>query len=216
MSSGKSGIFHPSTKFLAPVILLIYAFFCYLMLEISLQYVPFNTDVAFLRIKQDYIGIFHYKLAFFIHVYSSFFCLLAAFTQFFPYVRKKLPHLHRQAGWLYAGSILLFAAPSGFIIGIYANGGLSSQIAFCMLALLWIYFTAKAIWAIKNRKIMEHRYFMIRSFSLTLSAISLRAWKYILVALFHPRPMDVYIIVAWLGWVLNLIIAEYIIYRLKK
>ncbi|MEM6800044.1 MAG: DUF2306 domain-containing protein [Bacteroidota bacterium] len=186
------------------------------MLEISLQYIPFDTDVAFLRIKQDYIELSHYKLAFFTHVYSSFFCLLAAFTQFSPYVRKRLPQVHRQAGWLYALSILVFAAPSGFVIGIYANGGLGSQIAFCLLAILWIYFTAKAIWAIKNRNIMEHRYFMIRSFALTLSAITLRAWKYIIVAIFHPRPMDVYQIVAWLGWVLNLILAEYIIYRLKK
>ena len=57
---------------------------------------------------------------------------------------------------------------------------------------------------------------MIRSFSLTLSAISLRAWKVVLVYLFHPKPMDVYLIIAWLGWGLNLFIAEIIIYRLKQ
>ena len=197
-------------------ILLAYAYFCYLMLDISLQYIPFDTDVAFLRIKQDYIGREHYRIAFFTHVYTSFFCLLAGFTQFSPYVRKKLPALHRSGGWLYALSILFLAAPSGFIIGIYANGGLPSQIAFCLLAVCWIWTTGKAIWEIKQRNFQAHRFSMIRSFALTMSAITLRAWKYIIVALFHPRPMDVYMIVAWLGWVLNLLVAEYIIYRLKK
>jgi hypothetical protein len=54
---------------------------------------------------------------------------------------------------------------------------------------------------------------MLRSFALALSAITLRAWKYALVAIFHPRPMDVYQLVAWLGWVLNLVIIEVYIYK---
>ena len=53
---------------------------------------------------------------------------------------------------------------------------------------------------------------MLRSFALALSAITLRAWKYVLVALFHPHPMDVYRWVAWLGWVLNLAVVEIFIY----
>ena len=57
---------------------------------------------------------------------------------------------------------------------------------------------------------------MIRSFALTLSAITLRLWKYLIVLAFQPRPMDVYHIVAWLGWVVNLIIAEIIIFKYIK
>jgi hypothetical protein len=54
---------------------------------------------------------------------------------------------------------------------------------------------------------------MIRSFALALSAITLRAWKYVIVAALQPRPMDVYVVAAWLGWALNLAVAEWIIYR---
>jgi hypothetical protein len=54
---------------------------------------------------------------------------------------------------------------------------------------------------------------MIRSYALTLSAISLRLFKYIIVFIWHPLPMDTYRIVAWLGWVVNLIIAEIIIHK---
>lgn len=188
-------------------------FFCYLLVEITLQYVPINTDVAFLRIKQDYIHLAYYKIAFFIHVFVSIITLVAGFTQFSNSILKIKPSVHRMMGKVYVIAVLFLAAPSGLIIGIYANGGLSSQIAFCTLAILWFYFSFKGLVAIRNKDIMSHKKWMIRSFALTLSAITLRAWKVTLVFLFHPKPMDVYILVAWLGWVLNLLIAEIIIYK---
>jgi hypothetical protein len=101
-------------------------------------------------------------------------------------------------------------------MGIYANGGLSSQIAFCFLAILWSYTTLQALLKIRKSDFNAHRNFMIRSFALTLSAVTLRLWKAIFVYLFHPHPMDVYRLVAWLGWVLNIIIAELIILKLTK
>ncbi|WP_425607794.1 DUF2306 domain-containing protein [Pinibacter soli] len=79
--------------------------------------------------------------------------------------------------------------------------------------MLWIYFTTKAFLTAKQKDFKAHERFMIRSYALTLSAITLRAWKYLLVALFHPRPMDVYMIVAWMGWVLNIAFAEWLIRR---
>lgn len=194
-------------------LLVIYSYFLWLMLKITLQYIPVSTDVAFLSIKQDYVHLLHYRIAFFIHVFSAMFVLLAGYTQFSVSFQRKYPKLHRRLGWLYVTVTILLAGPSGFIIGIYANGGLSSQIAFCLLALLWIAFTAIALFKIIKKQVTSHRAWMIRSFSLALSAITLRAWKFVLVALFHPRPMDVYQIVAWLGWTLNLLIAEIIIYK---
>lgn len=199
------------TKYAFIALMLIYSYFLWLMLKITLQYWPVQTDVAFLYIKQDYIHLVHYRIAFFIHVFSAIFVLLAGYTQFSNSIRIKFPQWHRRLGWLYIAVTLLLAGPSGFIIGIYANGGLSSQIAFCLLAFLWMLFTAIALFKIIKKQVPSHKAWMIRSFALALSAITLRAWKYILVAAFHPKPMDVYQIVAWLGWTLNLVIAELII-----
>ena len=200
------------TTFVQISILLFYAFFCWLMLGITLQYIPLNSDVAFLRIKQDYIGMIHYKVAFFTHVYSSILVLLAGFTQFSKWIRREYHWLHKWSGWLYVGITVFVAAPSGFVIGVYANGGLPSQIAFCLLAVFWFGFTVMAMVKLFQKKIIEHQYWMWRSFALAMSAITLRAWKYILVALFQPKPMDLYMIVAWLGWVGNWIIIEMVIW----
>ncbi len=197
-------------------LLLLYAYFCYLMLLISLQYIPLDTDVAFLRIKQDEIAIPYYPWAFFIHAYCSILVLPAGFTQFSSAIRKRSPQVHRWAGWVYLVVVLLLAGPSGLIIGVHANGGWSSQLGFCLLGIFWIYFSAMALLKIRKGKVQQHRYFMYRSFALTLSAITLRAWKYIIVALWHPKPMDTYRLVAWLGWIGNLMIAEIIIFYLKR
>lgn len=101
-------------------------------------------------------------------------------------------------------------------MGIFANGGVYSQISFVMLAVLWISFTAIALLKAIKGNYKSHREFLIRSFALTLSAVTLRAWKYLLVYLLHPRPMDVYQAVAWLGWIPNLVIAELIIRKIIK
>jgi hypothetical protein len=52
---------------------------------------------------------------------------------------------------------------------------------------------------------------MIRSYALTLSAVTLRAWKWSITNTVELPPMDVYRAVAWLGWVPNIIIAELLI-----
>lgn len=190
-------------------------YFSYLMVLITLQYIPINYEVAFLNIKQEQIIFFHYKIAFFAHVYSSIFVLLAGFTQFSDHIRKRWRLLHRLSGYMYIFLILIVAAPSGFVMGIHANGGLSSKVSFCILSVIWFVFTLKAFLFALKADFKAHRAFMYRSYSLTLSAISLRAWKWIIINLFETAPMDTYRIVAWLGWVLNLVSIE-IYLKLRK
>jgi uncharacterized membrane protein len=202
-------------QFFNALLIVVYGFFCFLLIEIVAQYIPIDADVAFLRIKQHVVNTPFYLIAFYVHVLASVLVLAAGFTQFSDYLLAKHRLLHKRAGWLYVLVVLVLAAPSGLYIGLFANGGLSSQLAFVMLAILWFLFTLQAVLFAKKGNIQTHRQYMLRSFALTLSAITLRAWKVIIVAIWHLPPMDVYKIVAWLGWVLNLLIVEYII-RFKK
>jgi hypothetical protein len=201
--------------------LLSLAFFTWLMARITVAYIPYNTDVGFLRIKQEYISIDHWRIAFFIHVYASLWVLLAGFTQFSKKIQRNNPRLHRVMGYIYVADVLLITGPAGLLMGFYANGGLFSRIAFVLLAVLWIFFTGMAFIKAKQKNFKAHRNYMIRSYALTLSAITLRAWKYLITNAYHidPNlvfpPMDVYRVVAWVGWVVNLGVAEYIIYKWK-
>lgn len=213
---GKVRFKFTSSRLFGLFLLLTYGFLSYLLIDISLQYIPYDTDVAFLRIKQDVINVPFYKLAFFTHVYTAVFVIPAGFTQFSGFIRNNFPRVHKYTGWVYTIVVVCLAGPAGFYMGLFANGGVSSQVAFCLLAILWIYFTSVAIVKVIRGDIKSHREFLIRSFALTLSALTLRAWKFLLVFLFQPRPMDVYEIVAWLGWIPNLIIAELIVRKYIK
>jgi uncharacterized membrane protein len=186
------------------------AFFACLMLRITLEYIPVQTDVAFLQIKQDYIDNNVWFTSFYIHVYTSMFALMAGFTQFSSSILKNNKALHRKLGYTYIIVVLFISGPASLVMSWYANGGLSSRVSFILLGIFWIYFTAQAWQRAKNRDFKSHRAYMIRSYALTLSAITLRAFKWLLASGFHFPPMEIYRTVAW-AWVLNLLVAEYFI-----
>ena len=122
------------------------------MATITVAYLPYNTDVGFLRIKQQYITINEWRVAFFIHVYASMWVLFAGFTQFSSWLLKNKPRLHRALGYIYVADVLLITGPAGLIMGFYANGGLWSRVAFVLLAILWMFFTALALIKAKQKK----------------------------------------------------------------
>lgn len=188
------------------------------MVLLSVPYFSLDTNVAFLRIKQwvfrEHAGTISdvWITAFFIHVFTSIFALIAGFTQFF---KKFLwTKVHRSMGIMYVVVVLFLTGPSGFIMGLLANGGTLSIIAFTTLSILWWTFTYKAYAAVKAKDYEKHSKFMYRSYALTLSALTLRLWKYVIVNyIYELPPMDLYRLVGWLGWVPNLLIAEWLIWK---
>ena len=64
------------------VAIVLLAFFSFLMLRIMFIYIPIKNDVGFLQLKQGYIDITEWRIAFFIHVFTSILALLAGFSQF--------------------------------------------------------------------------------------------------------------------------------------
>ncbi|MBV9241044.1 MAG: DUF2306 domain-containing protein [Acidobacteria bacterium] len=201
-------------SFMGGLLMLTLAFFVFLMARITVVYIPYNTDVGFLRIKQDYIDLDVWRTAFFVHVYMSIWVLLAGFTQFSERIRDYRPRLHRTLGYLYAIDVIFITGPAGLIMGFYANGGITSKTAFVTLAIGWVTATGLAVKKAKDGDYVAHRDWMIRSYALTLSALTLRAWKWGINNSFDFPPMDVYRAVAWLGWVPNILLAECLI-RMK-
>jgi Predicted membrane protein (DUF2306) len=206
----------PYKNIISIVALVILAFFSFLMIRIMFIYIPIKNDVGFLQLKQSYLHITEWRLAFFIHVFSSILVLLAGFTQFSSTILKRYKKWHRALGYTYVSNILLITGPAGLLMSFYANGGIGSRIGFIMLSVLWFFFTAMALYKAVKKQFIAHRIFMIRSFALTLSAITLRCWKVLLANFTDIAPMDRYRLIAWLGWTLNLLIAEWYIYKFIK
>lgn len=198
---------------------IIYGLLCtgtFLMLRIILRYFSFDDETGFMQVKQDYIHNNFWKTAFYIHVFSSIFTLIAGFTQFSGFILKKYRRVHRLLGKLYAYDILLINFPAGMVIALYANGHWPTRTAFVILDLLWFYFTYKGVQMIRRGNVQAHRKFMILSYSLTLSAITLRTWKLILANTLHLPPLTLYMTDAWMGFVPNLLFAWWYVNRTKN
>lgn len=197
----------------------LFIWFFLLMCRITLFYVPFSATASFLNIKQTEVNSLPlYLPVFYTHVYSSIFVLLAGCIQFFT-TRNKHKKIHQYSGYVYVIGLLLFSAPSGIYMGFHANGGFYSKLSFVILGILWWLTTFFAMLEVFRKDIKAHKQWMNRSYALAVSALTLRMWKVIIVYLFHPNPMDVYQIIAWLGWVPNILIVEFIIlkkYRYEK
>ncbi|WP_173910100.1 DUF2306 domain-containing protein [Acinetobacter sp. Marseille-Q1618] len=209
-----------TNKILLILILGIYFYLCVLMLKICLAYFPWQDDNNFLALKQDVVTTQPWRFAFQVHVLVSSLLLIAGFTQFFSQIRQKFPKIHRYSGWLYIISVFIFALPSGFIMAFSAAGGWQTKLCFILLSILWGVSTFIALYKIIKKDWLAHHDWMIRSFALALSALSLRTWKIILYNL-QPyfdwlTPVHIYQLEAWLGWVINLIIAEVIILKLHQ
>lgn len=187
------------------------AVFTVLMIRLSWPYTSFRYDVDFLLTKQRIIHLFHWRTAFYIHVFLSWLALLAGFTQFLPQRSAFWRALHKRVGYIYVADIVFFAAPSGLIMAFYANGGVAAKLSFVVLSCLWWLCTFVAYRHALKKKFDQHRKWMIRSYALTLSAITLRLLAIVLPALVHLSGREEYTLMAWLSWMINLLVAEVII-----
>ena len=149
----------------------------------------------------------HSYLGIYLHVFASAVALALGPFQFVARLRAAYPDLHRGSGRLYLGLGVLLGGSAGLFVAFNAFGGVVARTGFACLAIAWLFSGFRAYQAIRSRDVVSHRMWMVRNFSLTLAAVTLRLWLPGMVVC--GVPMDVaYPIVAWLCWVPNVIVAE--------
>lgn len=191
-------------------LLILYA--SYLLILLSLPYIHLVPGIEFLATKQLIYHIKIWRLSFYIHVFSSAAVLLSGLFQFNRYVIHRKIRLHRFLGYTYVAGVLLISGPAAFVMSLYANGGWRSQTSFTVLSVLWIFTTAWALRAVFRKQYEKHGNWLLRSYALTLSAVTLRFYAYLLdVWRVDIPPRETYILLAWISWVPNLLFAEILI-----
>jgi uncharacterized membrane protein len=191
-------------------------YFTYLMLLLTIPYVGFKLNVDFLITKQNIIHIKFWRYAFYAHIFTGVFVLLAGAFQFWDYFLINFKKLHRFIGKTYVFLVLFISGPGALVMSFYANGNLISKTSFILLSLLWILFTSFAFYFALKKDFVKHRQFMIRSYALTLSAITLRAYALVLPNFIHLGAKEEYALIAWCSWAINLLIAETIIFCTRR
>ncbi|PEY85135.1 hypothetical protein CN353_30130 [Bacillus cereus] len=153
----------------------------------------------------------------FIHITTSIVALVIGPFTLSTKFRDRNINRHRIVGRIYMVGILL-GGVSGLYLSFYATGGLVAKLGFGLLSILWLASAYQALHRVKNKKIKEHRNWMIRNYSLTFGAVTLRIWLPLFIVLFGIERFEFsYAIIAWLAWVPKLILAElFIRKRLNK
>jgi uncharacterized membrane protein len=192
------------------------AFFLFYNVTIENPYFSFRTDIGFLLAKRTFVKDWVWMTAFYLHVSGCIFCLVIGPFQFVAYLRRKYVHWHRNLGKIYIASILFVGAPSGFYMALFANGGFWAQLGFGTLSFLWVISTYLAYFFIKEGKVNAHKIWMVRSYALTFSAVTLRTWIPILTQYYYIDHTTAVIITAWINWIPNVILAEILVKLFPK
>ncbi len=183
----------------------------WMMFRITWPFITFDYNVGFLLTKQSILHIDIWRWSFYIHIFTSIFVLIFGLIQFIRPILRKAPAFHRALGKAYILITLICSAPTGLIMGYYANGGIAAKASFMILSVLWWIFTFNAYREIRKGNVEKHIAFMTRSYALTLSALALRTYALFLPLVIHLPAKDMYALIAWLSWVPNLLLAEWFI-----
>ena len=174
-------------------------------------YWSFRTDINFLLVKQHLIEHPIWIPVFYTHLVGGMLSIILGPFQFLKRFRAKYIKWHRDLGKVYVMGVLLIGAPTGLYMAFFAEGGLLSTLGFIMMSIVWFYTTYKAVSEVRKGNIQAHKQWMVRSYAMTFSAVTLR----LLVPLFSlglgMDQLSTVISTAWISWALNLIIAELII-----
>ena len=144
-----------------------------------------------------------------IHMASGVAFILFAPLQFIKRVRNNNLSLHRGLGRVLVICALI-AGAYGLIatIALPAFGGISSETAAWFFGLLFLFSLLRAYWCVRNKKIALHREWMIRAFAIGLGVGTQRLFLLILIPTTGYSFEAVFGSGLWLGFSLNLLIAE--------
>lgn len=174
-----------------------------------------NRKFGLLQSKSDAIlnNVF-WNIEFYMHITLGGLALLIGWTQFRVKLRTNNLKLHRQIGKVYVITSLL-SAVGGIYIALYATGGAIASLGFICLGIIWFYTTLRACIEIKNGRIDNHQKMMIFSYAACFSAVTLRIYLPLLIILFHDF-IKSYLVVAWLSWIPNIIVAYFVVKQLQR
>ncbi len=160
------------------------------------------------------------------HIIAATVALLIGPLQFIQTIRIHYPQVHRWLGRVYLLFGILIGGVSGLVLAPDTIAGPIGAVGFGTLAVLWLVTGAMALVRIRTGRVQAHRNWMIRNYALTFGAVTLRLWLMVLLVLGNIFLMqstyagdqvalfvDAYRIVAWLAWVPNLLLAEWLFIR---
>ncbi|WP_189418870.1 DUF2306 domain-containing protein [Cellvibrio zantedeschiae] len=151
------------------------------------------------------------------HIIPGFLFLVLGPLQFISSIRSRWPKAHRISGRIFIACGFITAV-SAIAINIMFPpfGGLFKSIAVYVFSLAQIFTLIVALRAILRREIARHRAWMIRAFAIGLAISTMRIF-FIPAYLLYGMPSDFTVALGmWIGFLVNIAVAEFILWRERK
>lgn len=132
--------------------------------------------------------------------------LLIGPLQFMQSLRSRAPTVHRAMGMIYVTACLV-SALAGFVLATGNTSGAVAGLGFALAAIVWTVCTARGLGCVIAGQYAAHRRWMIRSYAMTFSAVTLRLQLALGLAC-GLEFAEFYPILAFSAWIPNLIVAE--------
>ncbi|MFI7636233.1 DUF2306 domain-containing protein [Nonomuraea sp. NPDC049400] len=157
-----------------------------------------------------------------LHVVFGSIAMITCCLQIWPWFRGRYPRAHRMIGRVYVFGGCL---PSGLLAVVVSVTtpffGPVTAASGVVLASVWVGCTLAGWRMARQRRFVDHRRWMVRSFALTMSIVTNRLWGVVFFIALSPQldttfhgdetllASTVAALSAWLGWVLPLLVAEW-------
>ncbi len=173
------------------------------------DYFPPNFDSLFLQNREaTFKGT--YRLAFYVHIFSAPIVLLSGLVLLSEYVRRQYSSLHRYLGRVHVAVLLLFMLPSSVVMSRHAFGGWPAGLSFLMLSATTGSCVVVGVIHAWRRRYGQHRVWMLRSYLLICSAVTLRLVSGTAGLFGVPNAEEAYVVAAWGSWLLPLTAFEFV------
>ena len=177
------------------------------------DYFPPDFQSSFLQGREEsFIGT--YRWAFYVHIFSGPLVLLNGLVLMTNWVIRYRT-LHRFLGWVQIVCLLVFMLPSGMVMALQSFGGFWAGLSFMVLSGTTAVCAILGVVNARQGKLKQHRQWMVRSYVLICSAVSLRLVSGATGFVGVTDAEWAYVFAAWMSWVLPLVVWE-IVDRMPK
>ena len=140
------------------------------------------------------------------HLGGSLWALATGPWQLNERLRERALRRHRWLGRSYVLGVVIGGVGALGLVP-HAQTGATARVGFGVLGVLWLAFTLLAFLHIRRRDPAAHRRWMVRSYALTLAAVTLRIYLPLAFAM-GVSFEAAYPVIAWVSWVPNLVLVE--------
>lgn len=205
----------PVQLFFSALFWLPVTFFSLLLVYNTIPYFSFSKEFSFIEERIILFAKPLYSWCFYIHIFAGMWCISTALLQFSSWVLKKRKKIHIWSGKIYVFVVLILGAPTGMYMSFFAKGTLAERLLFMFMAIVWFATTVRGLQAVHERNIISHKNWMIRSYTMAMTAVTFRIYHIIFYLLGWDHS-DNYEISLWISVVGNIVAAEYIIWRRSR